>query len=225
MFSNRLIQFGVFIVWFLLAALIYGFIGELSSHEAFRHSIDVGFNVGIGKFPEKNDFVKMFTIINMFVGHFLVTFFWIHFVRYLAGKGETNIPGKFEHYFPKFVMTGWFILGCLIVWLAIGIGVGGYYNKADNSDFNLLDATNYIVGLITGTGTLKPLQNSNWYFNNVFAAIYIMVGIPLLSIAMATFINYMDPCKNEVCPQKQPDLSLTVETKKQTEEQIPLMRF
>lgn len=194
LFDSRLVQLLSFLAWIAVVMLLYTLAGDLRADEAYRYMFDVGFNIGTGtgNISEKDEWITLFTVFVMLSGYFAVGLFWVDFVSYLVGQEEAMYSSGFKSllntgkHYTKVIeeATGitrasWVYI-LTLVWLGLGVLLGMVLEE-----MSFITALNFAVGLMTSTGSQ---QCANEMLNNYLTGTYMLVGIPLLSVATAVFI-------------------------------------
>jgi hypothetical protein len=156
----------------------YVFYNDYTVAEAFRYSFDTAFNIGMGDGNLNEDNTSLFvTTIWMLLGYFVVFKWWLTIIQTVMGNDSILSSGhkKIQTF------TNW--LGCTpltfsiivtVIWGIFGVFIGIIVEK-----WSFSKSLNFAVGGMTTTGS-QLISNTN--VSNILGGIYILFGVPLLSI-------------------------------------------
>tara|TARA_B110000093_G_C12960221_1_gene406890 strand:+ start:2397 stop:3014 length:618 start_codon:yes stop_codon:yes gene_type:complete len=159
----------------------YVFYNDYTVAAAFRYTFDMAFNIGMGEGNLKEDSTSLFvTAIWMLVGYFVVFKWWLTIVQTIMGNDSVLSSGhkKFK------TLSKWF--GCTpltlsitttLVWGTFGIIIGIVVEK-----WSFSKSLNFAVGGMTTSGS-QLVSNTN--VSNILGGIFILLGVPFLSITMS----------------------------------------
>lgn len=161
--------------------LFYVFYNDYTVAAAFRYTFDMAFNIGMGEGNLNEDDTSLFvTTIWMLLGYFVVFKWWLTIVQTIMGNDSVLSHGHKKLQ----TLTNW--LGCTpltfsiiatSVWGIFGILIGILVEK-----WSFSKSFNFAVGGMTTTGS-QLVSNTN--ISNTLGGIYILLGVPLLSITMS----------------------------------------
>jgi hypothetical protein len=190
---NRLLQFLLFLIVFIVLLFCYTEFATLRLDEAYRYLIDVSFNTGTGvaNIVEKDDWVALLTTVVMLIGNFLNAFFWYDFIAFFVGNRDamnSDFCREFMTSCDRNISNRTLYLltfGFLVIGILFGVYLEG---------MTFLVALNYAVGLLTTTGSQTC---KNEAINNVITGTYMLLGIPLFAFTMTRFIKSLPEARYE----------------------------
>lgn len=154
---------------------------------AFRYAVDMGFNVGMGDGNLNEDELSLFvTTVWMLVGYFIVFNWWFVIIQTIMGNTVDNSLGTVAQtghnkvkWFSELTGLSPAALSGVVttVW-----GVNGVIFGVVVEEWSILKSVNFAVGGMTTTGSQLV---SNTALSNTLGGIYMLIGVPLLSITLS----------------------------------------
>ena len=160
--------------------LFYVFYNKYTFAGAFRYAFDMGFNIGMGDGNLDEDDASLFvTTAWMLLGYFVVFNWWLAIVQTIMGNESLLTPGhKKIQSFSKWLGLTPTSTSIIVttVWGLFGVTFGVLVEE-----WSILKSVNFAVGGMTTTGSQLV---SNTTMSNTLGGIFVLFGVPLLSITM-----------------------------------------
>ena len=175
-------------VLLLSIILFYVFYNDYTVAAAFRYTFDMAFNIGMGDGNLNEDNTSLFvTAIWMLLGYFVVFKWWLTIVQTIMGNDSILSSGHKKVQ----TLTNW--LGCTPLTLSIIIttvwGIFGVLIGIVVEKWSFSRSLNFAVGGMTTTGS-QLVSNTN--ISNILGGIFVLLGVPLLSITMSLALIQQD---------------------------------
>lgn len=168
-------------LWFLGSLLWYVTFDHFTLIQSLRYVIDVGLGVGMGNSNlamQHTDLAYAMSALIMFCGAIVLNAWWMGIVHYALKskrKSADNILANIPHR-PWLYPMLWSIL-----WLCAGTFVIGMWIE----QWSFWKSLNFAVGCFTTTGSISVSDRD---ITNALGALYILMGVPLFSVSITTFI-------------------------------------
>tara|TARA_B110000285_G_scaffold80029_1_gene92376 strand:+ start:1055 stop:1642 length:588 start_codon:yes stop_codon:yes gene_type:complete len=171
-------------VLLLSIILFYVFYNDYTVSAAFRYTLDMAFNIGMGDGNLNEDNTSLFvTAIWMLLGYFVVFKWWLTIVQTIMGNDSILSSGHKKIQ----TLTNW--LGCTPLTFSIIIttvwGLFGVFIGIMVENWSFSKSLNFAVGGMTTTGS-QLVSNTN--ISNILGGIFVLLGVPLLSITMSLIL-------------------------------------
>lgn len=161
--------------------LFYVLYNDYTVAAAFRYTFDMAFNIGMGDGNLDEDNTSLFvTAIWMLLGYFVVFKWWLTIVQTIMGNDSILSSGHKK----ICTLTNW--LGCTPLTFSIIVttiwGIFGVFIGIVVEQWSFSKSLNFAVGGMTTTGS-QLVSNTN--ISNILGGIFVLLGVPLLSITMS----------------------------------------
>ena len=161
--------------------LFYVLYNDYTVAAAFRYTFDMAFNIGMGDGNLDEDNTSLFvTAIWMLLGYFVVFKWWLTIVQTIMGNDSILSSGHKKIR----TLTNW--LGCTPLTFSIIVttiwGIFGVFIGIVVEQWSFSKSLNFAVGGMTTTGS-QLVSNTN--ISNILGGIFVLLGVPLLSITMS----------------------------------------
>lgn len=179
------------LLFLLCIVLFYTIYNSFTFSETLRYVFDTGYNIGMGdgNINEKDDVSLFVTSLWMLIGN--VVFFkwclalvraslgmkssgWMHGIADRSRSIVQRISDIF-HLTPQA-----FVIGLIVFWSVFGICIGVFVEE-----WTFIKSLNFAIGGMTTTGSQLP---SNTQLSNILTAIFLAIGVPLLSVVSSVVI-------------------------------------
>lgn len=181
----------IVVVFVTAIVLFYTFYNEFTFSESLRYIFDTGYNIGMGNgnIEEKDDVSLFVSSLWMLVGN-VIFFQWClalvkaslgmessGMMHSVADRGRSIVQwiSNVFHLTPQLFVT---IL--IVLWTTFGICIGIIVEE-----WTFIKSLNFAIGGMTTTGSQLP---SNSELSNILTAIFLAIGVPLLSIVSSVVI-------------------------------------
>lgn len=182
----------LFTLVFVTAIVLFNyFYNSFTFSETLRYMFDMGYNIGMGNgnINEKDDMSLFATSLWMLFGN-VIFFKWClalvkaslgmessGLMHGVADKGRTIVQwvSSVFHLPPKI-----FVIILIVLWTTFGICIGVIVEE-----WTFIKSLNFAIGGMTTTGSQLPDNNE---LSNILTAIFLAIGVPLLSIVTSVVI-------------------------------------
>lgn len=165
--------------------LFYTFYNSFTFSEILRYVFDMGYNVGMGdgNINEKDDISLFVTSIWMLIGNVIFFQWCLALVKASLGMPSSGLMRGVADKSRSVVQwisdvlhlsNQLFVIILIVLWTTFGICIGVLVEK-----WTFVKSLNFAIGGMTTTGSQLP---SNSELSNILTAIFLAIGVPLLSI-------------------------------------------
>ena len=165
--------------------LFYTFYNSFTFSEILRYVFDMGYNVGMGdgNINEKDDISLFVTSIWMLIGNVIFFQWCLALVKASLGMPSSGLMRGVADKSRSVVQwisdvlhlsNKLFVIILIVLWTTFGICIGVLVEK-----WTFVKSLNFAIGGMTTTGSQLP---SNSELSNILTAIFLAIGVPLLSI-------------------------------------------